>query len=96
MFIYTRIYFMLGAVGEFTLFPSECLFLPLPVCRLGQLATMAGIDQSDFHLLGRPQMNSTANTPVEGQKALEDENLNPKQTALGQMQDIRVSGDVRP
>ncbi|XP_052044748.1 centrosomal protein of 78 kDa isoform X2 [Apodemus sylvaticus] len=56
---------------------------------LGQLATMAGIDQSDFHLLGRPQMSSTANTPVEEQKALEDDNLDPKQSAIGQMQDIR-------
>lgn len=56
---------------------------------LGQLATMAGIDQSDFHLLGRPQMNSTVNTPIQEQKALEDETLHPKQTATGQMQDIR-------
>lgn len=85
---------MVGGIGEFK-FPSECLFLLLPVCRLGQLATMAGIDQSDFHLLGRPQMSSTVNTPVEEQKGLEDENLDLKQTAVGQMQDIGVSGPVR-
>ncbi|XP_028625934.1 centrosomal protein of 78 kDa isoform X2 [Grammomys surdaster] len=62
---------------------------------LGQLATMAGIDQSDFHLLGRPQMNSTVNSPVEEQKALEDENLDLKQTAIAQMQDIRVSASTQ-
>jgi hypothetical protein len=87
---------MLVGVGELKLSPSECLFLLPPVRRLGQLATMAGIDQSDFHLLGRPQMNSTVNTPIQEQKALEDETLHPKQTATGQMQDIRVSGPLRP
>ncbi|KFR14159.1 Centrosomal protein of 78 kDa, partial [Opisthocomus hoazin] len=30
---------------------------------LGQLATLAGIDQSDFGLLGHPQMNSTLSKP---------------------------------
>nr|XP_048285797.1 centrosomal protein of 78 kDa isoform X4 [Myodes glareolus] len=58
---------------------------------LGQLATMAGIDQSDFHLLGRPQMNSTVSAAVEDQKALEEEKLDPKQTPGGQMQNIQVS-----
>lgn len=62
---------------------------------LGQLATMAGIDQSDFHLLGRPQMSSTVNTPVEEQKGLEDENLDLKQTAVGQMQDIGVPASTQ-
>ncbi|XP_052617273.1 centrosomal protein of 78 kDa isoform X3 [Peromyscus californicus insignis] len=57
---------------------------------LGQLATMAGIDQSDFHLLGRPQMNSTVSAPVEEQRALEEEKLDPKQTAVGQMQNIQI------
>uniref|UniRef100_A0A8C5K7C1 Centrosomal protein of 78 kDa n=1 Tax=Jaculus jaculus TaxID=51337 RepID=A0A8C5K7C1_JACJA len=57
---------------------------------LGQLATMAGIDQSDFHLLGRPQMNSTISSPPkEEQKALEEESPDPKHNALGQMQNIQ-------
>ncbi|XP_008574165.1 PREDICTED: centrosomal protein of 78 kDa-like isoform X2 [Galeopterus variegatus] len=59
---------------------------------LGQLATMAGIDQSDFHLLGRPQMNSTITSPPkEEKKALEEEKPEPNQNALGQMQNIQVS-----
>nr|XP_045229015.1 centrosomal protein of 78 kDa isoform X8 [Macaca fascicularis] len=59
---------------------------------LGQLATMAGIDQSDFQLLGHPQMTSTvSNPPKEEKKALEDERPEPKQNALGQMQNIQVS-----
>ncbi|XP_032020241.1 centrosomal protein of 78 kDa isoform X7 [Hylobates moloch] len=59
---------------------------------LGQLATMAGIDQSDFRLLGHPQMTSTvSNPPKEEKKALEDEKPEPKQNALGQMQNIQVS-----
>ncbi|XP_057403773.1 centrosomal protein of 78 kDa isoform X4 [Balaenoptera acutorostrata] len=59
---------------------------------LGQLATMAGIDQSDFHLLGRPQMNSTVSSPPkEEKKALEEEKSESKQNALGQMQNIQVS-----
>ncbi|XP_023069102.1 centrosomal protein of 78 kDa isoform X5 [Piliocolobus tephrosceles] len=59
---------------------------------LGQLATMAGIDQSDFQLLGHPQMTSTvSNPPKEEKKALEDEKPEPKQNALGQMQNIQVS-----
>ncbi|XP_016013144.2 centrosomal protein of 78 kDa isoform X3 [Rousettus aegyptiacus] len=59
---------------------------------LGQLATMAGIDQSDFHLLGRPQMNSTLSSPPkEEKKALEEEKPESKQNALGQMQNIQVS-----
>ncbi|XP_057403772.1 centrosomal protein of 78 kDa isoform X3 [Balaenoptera acutorostrata] len=58
---------------------------------LGQLATMAGIDQSDFHLLGRPQMNSTVSSPPkEEKKALEEEKSESKQNALGQMQNIQV------
>ncbi|XP_063493042.1 centrosomal protein of 78 kDa isoform X18 [Symphalangus syndactylus] len=58
---------------------------------LGQLATMAGIDQSDFRLLGHPQMTSTvSNPPKEEKKALEDEKPEPKQNALGQMQNIQM------
>lgn len=56
---------------------------------------MAGIDQSDFHLLGRPQMNSTVSAAGD-QKALEEEKLGPKQTPGGQMQNIQVSGPNRP
>lgn len=53
---------------------------------------MAGIDQSDFQLLGHPQMTSTvSNPPKEEKKALEDERPEPKQNALGQMQNIQVS-----
>uniref|UniRef100_A0A4X1W1I8 Centrosomal protein 78 n=1 Tax=Sus scrofa TaxID=9823 RepID=A0A4X1W1I8_PIG len=59
---------------------------------LGQLAAMAGIDQSDFHLLGHPQMNSTVSSPPkEEKKALEEEKSESKQSALGQMQNIQVS-----
>ncbi|KAM8964329.1 centrosomal protein of 78 kDa isoform 3-T3 [Lycaon pictus] len=59
---------------------------------LGQLATMAGIDQSDFHLLGRPQMNSTISSPPKDEKkALEEEKPESKQNPLGQMQNIQVS-----
>ncbi|EPY77997.1 hypothetical protein CB1_001144008 [Camelus ferus] len=67
--------------------------------RLGQLATMAGIDQSDFHLLGCPQMNSTVSSPPkEEKKAHEEEEPESKQTALGQMQNIqfqKITGDAR-
>ncbi|XP_037348210.1 centrosomal protein of 78 kDa isoform X2 [Talpa occidentalis] len=66
---------------------------------LGQLATIAGIDQSDFHLLGHPQMNSTVGSqPKEENKALEEEKAESKQNALGQMQNIqfqKITGDAR-
>nr|XP_008535879.1 PREDICTED: centrosomal protein of 78 kDa isoform X1 [Equus przewalskii] len=58
---------------------------------LGQLATMAGIDQSDFHLLDRPQMSSTVSSPPKEEKALEEEKPESKQNALGQMPNIQVS-----
>ncbi|XP_054376055.1 centrosomal protein of 78 kDa isoform X8 [Pongo abelii] len=58
---------------------------------LGQLATMAGIDQSDFQLLGHPQMTSSVSNPPKEEKALEDEKPEPKQNALGQVQNIQVS-----
>ncbi|XP_012577095.1 PREDICTED: centrosomal protein of 78 kDa isoform X2 [Condylura cristata] len=65
---------------------------------LGQLATIAGIDQSDFHLLGRPQMNSTVGSlPKEENKALEEQKPESKQNALGQMQNIqfqKITGDA--
>ncbi|XP_075829748.1 centrosomal protein of 78 kDa isoform X2 [Microtus pennsylvanicus] len=56
---------------------------------LGQLATMAGIDQSDFHLIGRPQMSSTVSAAVEDQRALEEEKLDLTQTPGGQVQNIQ-------
>ncbi|XP_073645423.1 centrosomal protein of 78 kDa-like [Tursiops truncatus] len=59
---------------------------------LGQLATMAGTDQSDFHLLGRPQMNSTVSSPPkEEKKALEEEKSESKQSAPGPTQNLQVS-----
>uniref|UniRef100_A0A673UCE9 Centrosomal protein 78 n=1 Tax=Suricata suricatta TaxID=37032 RepID=A0A673UCE9_SURSU len=59
---------------------------------LGQLATMAGIDQSDFHLLGHPQMNSTMTSPPrEEKKAPEEEKPESKQNSLGHVQNIQVS-----
>ncbi|KAF6327086.1 centrosomal protein 78 [Rhinolophus ferrumequinum] len=65
---------------------------------LGQLATMAGIDQSDFHLLGHPQMNSTLRSPPKEEKALVEEKTESKQNAVGQMQNIqfqKITGDAR-
>ncbi|XP_053431725.1 centrosomal protein of 78 kDa isoform X2 [Nycticebus coucang] len=66
---------------------------------LGQLATMAGIDQSDFHLLGPPQMNSTVSSlPREEKKALEEETPEAKQNTIGQMQNIqfqKITSDAR-
>ena len=57
---------------------------------------MAGIDQSDFHLLGRPQMNSTVSSPPkEKKKALKEEKSELQQSALGQIQNIQVSGQKR-
>ncbi|XP_067568968.1 centrosomal protein of 78 kDa-like isoform X2 [Globicephala melas] len=60
---------------------------------------MAGIDQSDFHLLGHPQMNSTVSSPrKEEKKALEEEKSESKQGAPGQMQNIqfqKITGDAR-
>ncbi|KAJ8777470.1 hypothetical protein J1605_014476 [Eschrichtius robustus] len=65
---------------------------------LGQLATMAGIDQSDFHLLGRPQMNSTVSSPPkEEKKALEEEKSESKQSAPVQTQNLqfqKITGDA--
>uniref|UniRef100_A0A8C5XKX5 Centrosomal protein of 78 kDa n=1 Tax=Microcebus murinus TaxID=30608 RepID=A0A8C5XKX5_MICMU len=62
-------------------------------------ATMAGIDQSDFHLLGHPQMNSTVSSlPKEEKKALEEEKPEPKQNALGKIENIqfqKITGDAR-
>lgn len=57
---------------------------------LGQLASLAGIDPSDFNLLGRPQLHSTlTGPPTEEKKALEEGKPESKQNALGQMQNIQ-------
>ncbi|XP_049563395.1 centrosomal protein of 78 kDa-like [Orcinus orca] len=65
---------------------------------LGQLATMADIDESDFHLLGRPQMNSTVSSPrKEEKKALEEEKSESKQSAPGLTQNLqfqKITGDA--
>ncbi|TEA22967.1 hypothetical protein DBR06_SOUSAS13110001, partial [Sousa chinensis] len=53
---------------------------------------MAGIEQSDFHLLGRPQMNSTVSSPPkEEKKPLEEEKSESKQSAPGPTQNLQVS-----
>ncbi|XP_048359999.1 centrosomal protein of 78 kDa isoform X2 [Sphaerodactylus townsendi] len=56
---------------------------------LGQLAVMAGIDQSDFGFLQRPQMTSTLNMPAITQtdNLLEEERQK-------QMQNVKNSGPV--
>ncbi|XP_015276321.1 PREDICTED: centrosomal protein of 78 kDa [Gekko japonicus] len=56
---------------------------------LGQLATMAGIDQSDFGLLQRPQMTSTLNKPAITQKENSFEEERQKH-----MQNVKNSGSV--
>ncbi|XP_007499076.2 centrosomal protein of 78 kDa isoform X1 [Monodelphis domestica] len=63
---------------------------------LGQLATVAGINQSDFNFLDHPQMNSTINALfIEGKKELE-ERPESNQNTQGPMQSIqKVSGDFR-
>ncbi|XP_044513165.1 centrosomal protein of 78 kDa [Gracilinanus agilis] len=65
---------------------------------LGQLATVAGINQSDFNFLDHPQMNSTINALfIEEKKELE-ERPESNQNTQGPMQSIqfqKVSGDFR-
>nr|XP_056704119.1 centrosomal protein of 78 kDa isoform X1 [Euleptes europaea] len=56
---------------------------------LGQLAVMAGIDQSDFGLLQRPQMTSTLNKPAITQKENSFEEERQKHT-----QNVKNSGSV--
>ncbi|XP_060101982.1 centrosomal protein of 78 kDa [Heteronotia binoei] len=56
---------------------------------LGQLATMAGIDQSDFGFLQRPQMTSTLNRPALTQKENSFEEERQKH-----MQSVKNSGSV--
>ncbi|NXD14632.1 CEP78 protein, partial [Nothocercus nigrocapillus] len=60
---------------------------------LGQLAALAGIDQSDFGLLGHPQMNSTLTKPVKMQKekSFEEERQEHTQNSKNGGRDIQVS-----
>ncbi|XP_050801390.1 centrosomal protein of 78 kDa [Gopherus flavomarginatus] len=60
---------------------------------LGQLATIAGIDQSDFGLLGHPQMNSTVSKPaiVQKEKSYEEERQEQTQTSKNVGGDFKVS-----
>ncbi|XP_065405508.1 centrosomal protein of 78 kDa isoform X6 [Chrysemys picta bellii] len=60
---------------------------------LGQLATIAGIDQSDFGLLGHPQMNSTVSKPaiIQKEKSYEEERQEQTQNSKNVGGDIKVS-----
>ncbi|PKU43638.1 centrosomal protein of 78 kda [Limosa lapponica baueri] len=60
---------------------------------LGQLAVLAGIDQSDFGLLGRPQMNSTVSQPANmlKEKSFEEERQEHIQNSKNRAGDIQVS-----
>uniref|UniRef100_A0A8C3PQ07 CEP78 n=1 Tax=Calidris pygmaea TaxID=425635 RepID=A0A8C3PQ07_9CHAR len=60
---------------------------------LGQLAVLAGIDQSDFGLLGRPQMNSTVSKPANmlKEKSFEEERQEHIQNSKNRAGDIQVS-----
>ncbi|NXN23268.1 CEP78 protein, partial [Nycticryphes semicollaris] len=60
---------------------------------LGQLALLAGIDQSDFGLLGHPQMNSTVSKPANmlKEKSFEEERQEHIQNSKNRAEDIQVS-----
>ncbi|NWR65321.1 CEP78 protein, partial [Bucorvus abyssinicus] len=60
---------------------------------LGQLAVLAGIDQSDFGLLGHPQMNSTLSESanVLKEKAFEEGRQEHTQNSKNRAGDIQVS-----
>ncbi|XP_009880979.1 PREDICTED: centrosomal protein of 78 kDa [Charadrius vociferus] len=60
---------------------------------LGQLAALAGIDQSDFGLLGHPQMNSTLSKPgnLLKEKSFEEERQEHTQNSKNRAGDIQVS-----
>ncbi|NXT30726.1 CEP78 protein, partial [Pelecanoides urinatrix] len=60
---------------------------------LGQLAVLAGIDQSDFGLLGHPQMNSTLSKPANmlKEKSFEEERQEHIQNNKNRAGDIQVS-----
>ncbi|XP_009707668.1 PREDICTED: centrosomal protein of 78 kDa [Cariama cristata] len=60
---------------------------------LGQLAVLAGIDQSDFGLLGHPQMNSTLSKPANmlKEKSFEEERQEHTQNNNNRAGDVQVS-----
>ncbi|XP_029818777.1 centrosomal protein of 78 kDa isoform X4 [Manacus vitellinus] len=60
---------------------------------LGQLAVLAGIDQSDFGLLGHPQMNSTLSKPANmvKEKSFEEERQEHNQNSKNRIGDIQLS-----
>ncbi|NWU57355.1 CEP78 protein, partial [Dromas ardeola] len=59
---------------------------------LGQLAVLAGIDQSDFGLLGRPQMNSTVSKPANmlKEKSFEEDRQEHTQNSKNRAGDLQV------
>ncbi|XP_065717418.1 centrosomal protein of 78 kDa isoform X1 [Patagioenas fasciata] len=60
---------------------------------LGQLAVLAGIDQSDFGHLGHPQMNSTLSKPANmlKEKSFEEERQEHTQNSKNRVGDTQVS-----
>ncbi|NWI61130.1 CEP78 protein, partial [Calyptomena viridis] len=61
---------------------------------LGQLAVLAGIDQSDFGLLGHPQVNSTVTKPANmvKEKSFEEERQEHTQNSKNKAGDISPPG----
>ncbi|NWV15482.1 CEP78 protein, partial [Ptilonorhynchus violaceus] len=59
---------------------------------LGQLAVLAGIDQSDFGILGHPQMNSTLSKPVNmvKEKSFEEERQEHTQNSKNRAGDFQL------
>ncbi|NXL79475.1 CEP78 protein, partial [Leptocoma aspasia] len=59
---------------------------------LGQLAVLAGIDQSDFGILGHPQMNGTLSKPVNmvKEKSFEEERQEHTQNSKNRAGDIQL------
>ncbi|NXP79117.1 CEP78 protein, partial [Ramphastos sulfuratus] len=60
---------------------------------LGQLAVLAGIDQSDFGLLGHPQMNSTLSKPTTmlKEKSFEEERQEHTQNSKNKAEEFQIS-----
>ncbi|NXL66078.1 CEP78 protein, partial [Chordeiles acutipennis] len=60
---------------------------------LGQLAVLAGIDHSDFDVLGHPQMNSTLSKPANmlKEKSFEEERHEHTQNSKNRAEDTEVS-----
>ncbi|NWW24447.1 CEP78 protein, partial [Falcunculus frontatus] len=60
---------------------------------LGQLALLAGIDQSDFGILGYPEMSSTLSKPVNlvKEKSFEEERQEHTQNSKNRAGDIQLS-----